>query len=162
MAAITQTPALSTIGRSLVWAVEATADTRPTTGYKQIHGIKEFPEMNPTPETIDTTTTDNTEYKTSIPGLKDLGGALAFKANLTESFILEWDEMYTAWKTGKAAGKAMHVAVVDVGLAKATYFTAEPSLLGLPGGGVAAVLETTGYLTPTGEPKLEVKPTVTP
>lgn len=156
---IIQTPSLSTIGMSLQYAIEATAGTRPTTGYSQIHGIKEFPEMNPSPETIDTTTTDELEYKKSIPGLKDLGGALAFKGNLTQSFLDEWTALMTAFDTGKKDNKKAWFAVVIPDLTDATYFTGEPSALGLSGGSVASVLETTGYVTPTNEPKKFPKPT---
>ena len=88
---------LSTAGVTVGYAVEATAGTRPTTGYKAILGIKSIPEINSQPETLDTTTLAATEYKTSINGLKDLGGALAFGANLTEASHTQWKEIYQAW-----------------------------------------------------------------
>ena len=75
---------LSTAGVQLLYAVEATKGTRPTSGYTRIKGIKSTPSLNPSPETLETTTLDETEYKTYIDGLKDLGGALEFTFNLTE------------------------------------------------------------------------------
>ena len=72
--------AISTAGVTFGYAVEATAGTRPTTGYILIPDIKEIPEMNPEPETLESTTLAATEFKTYIEGLKDLGGALSFLA----------------------------------------------------------------------------------
>ena len=40
---------LSTAGVKLLYAAEATAGTRPTTGYKEISEIKSIPELNPEP-----------------------------------------------------------------------------------------------------------------
>ena len=76
--------ALNTAGVTVGYAVEASAGNRPTTNYIEIPDIKEVPEMNPEPETLETTVLKETEYKTYIEGLKDLGGALSFLANYTE------------------------------------------------------------------------------
>ena len=46
--------AMSTAGVTVNYAVEATAGTRPTTGYIKIPSIKSVPEMNPSPETLET------------------------------------------------------------------------------------------------------------
>ena len=58
--------ALSTAGVTIGYATETTVGTRPTTGYTVIPDIKEIPEMNPEPETLETTTLAATEYKTYI------------------------------------------------------------------------------------------------
>ena len=63
---------LSTAGVQLAYAVEATAGTRPSTGFTRIHGIKSTPSLNPAPETIEATTLDETEYKTYVNGLHKL------------------------------------------------------------------------------------------
>ena len=76
---------LSTAGVTLLYAAEATAGTRPTTGYEKISEIKSIPELNPEPDNLETTTLEETERKTYVPGLKDIGGALSFTANLTEA-----------------------------------------------------------------------------
>ena len=81
---------LSTAGVQLWYAVEASAGTRPTSGYTRIYGIKSTPSLNPAPDTLETTTFDETEYKTYIDGLKDLGGALEFTFNLTEALNTAW------------------------------------------------------------------------
>jgi hypothetical protein len=151
--------ALSTAGVTLGYAVEATAGTRPTTGFTVIPEIKEIPEMNPEPETLETTTLAETEYKTYIEGLKDLGGALSFLANYTTELETVWGELVTAYQTAKAAGKATWFEVKHPQLENSVYFTGQPSAMGLPAMSVNAVLETNLYITPTNAPAWEAKST---
>ena len=92
---------LSTAGVSLQYAVEVTAGERPTTGYAPITGIKSIPSLNPAPDTIETTDLSQTEFKTYIDGLKDLGGALEFTANLTQELQTLWDTIVAAYVDGK-------------------------------------------------------------
>ncbi len=151
--------ALSTAGVTLGYAVEATAGTRPTTGFTVIPEIKEIPEMNPEPETLETTTLAATEYKTYIEGLKDLGGALGFLANYTTELETVWAALVEAYKTAKAAGKATWFEVKHPQLEKSVFFTGQPSAMGLPAMSVNAVLETNFYITPTNAPAWETKST---
>ena len=150
---------LSTAGIRLLYAVESTAGTRPTTGYKELHGPKTTPSLNPAPETLETTTLNETEYKTYIDGLKDLGGALEFTFNLTEELVTEWDELMTAYETAKETGKATWFTIVIPGLTESFYFTGNPSDMGLPEASVSSVLEITNYITPTNAPEKYAKPT---
>lgn len=150
---------LSTAGVTLNYAVEATAGTRPTSGYTEIPEIKSIPELNPEPESIETTTLKETEYKTYIPGLKDLGGSLAFTANLTAETITAWDTLMTAYDTAAAAGKSMWFCIMIPGLTEAMYFPGQPSPMGMPSAEVNAVLEISLYITATGAPVWEAKPT---
>lgn len=150
---------LSTAGVQLHYAVEVTAGTRPTTGYTRIYGAKTTPSLNPSPETLETTTLDETEYKTYIDGLKDLGGALEFTFNLTEDLIDAWDTLMSKYETGKASGKATWFTIVIPGLTESFYFTGNPSNMGLPETSVSSVLEITNYITPTNAPEKFPKPT---
>ena len=150
---------LSTAGIQLLYAVETTAGTRPTSGYTRIRGIKSTPSLNPAPDTLETTTLDETEYKTYIDGLKDLGGALEFTFNLTEELITNWESLMDAYEAGKLANKATWFAIVVPGLTKAFFFTGNPSEMGLPETEVNAVLEITNYITPTNAPAKFDKPT---
>ncbi len=151
--------ALSTAGVTLGYAVEATAGTRPTTGFTIIPEIKEIPEMNPEPETLETTTLAETEYKTYIEGLKDLGGALSFLANYTTELETVWGALVEAYQEAKASGKATWFEVKHPQLEKSVYFTGQPSAMGLPAMSVNAVLETNLYITPTNAPAWETKTT---
>ena len=150
---------LSTAGIKLLYAVESNAGTRPTSGYTRIKGIKSTPSLNPAPDTLETTTLDETEYKTYIDGLKDLGGALEFTFNLTEELITAWETMMDAYEAGKLANKATWFCIAVPGLTKAFFFTGNPSEMGLPETEVNAVLEITNYITPTNAPAKFDKPT---
>ena len=151
--------ALSTAGVTVGYAVEATAGTRPTTGYTVIPDIKEVPEMNPEPETLESTTLAQTEYKTYIEGLKDLGGALSFVANFTTELEEVWDELVTQYKSAKTSDKSVWFEVKHPGLEKSVFFTGQPSAMGLPAMSVNAILETNLYITPTNAPIWETKTT---
>lgn len=150
---------LSTAGIKLKYAVETTKGTRPTTGYIAINGAKSTPSLNPAPDTLETTTLDETEFKTYIDGLKDLGGALEFTFNLTQELVDTWDDLMTAYEAGKAAEKATWFLIDIPGLTKGYYFTGNPSAMGLPETSVNAVLEITNYITPTNAPEQYEKPT---
>ena len=150
---------LSTIGVQLHYAVETTAGTRPTSGYKRIYGIKSTPSLNPAPDTIETTTLDELEYKTYVDGLKDLGGALEFTFNLTEELIEKWDALMDAYEAGAESGMRTWFAIVVPGLSEAFYFAGNPSSMGLPETSVNTVLEITNYITPVGAPVKAAKPT---
>jgi len=150
---------LSTAGVSLSYASEVTAGTRPTTGYIKVPGMKSTPDLNPAPETIETTTLDDMEYKTYVDGLKDMGGALEFTANFTEDLIDTWDTLMEAYRTAKTSNKSIWFVIQHPDLTKGVYFRGNPSSMGLPAVEVGAVLETTLFITPTSEPIQEAKPT---
>lgn len=152
--------ALSTAGVTVKYAIETTAGTRPTTGYIMIPDIKEVPEMNPEPETLESTTLAETEYKTYIPGLKDLGGALTFLANYTDELSTVWETLMTAYKTAKSGGKNVWFLIDHPDIEKGVFFTGEPSAMGLPAMSVSSILETNLYITPTNAPEWLEKPTV--
>ena len=144
---------LSTAGVKLGYAVETTAGEKPTTGFKYISELKEIPEINPEPSLLETTTLDELEYRTYIPGLKDLGSALGFLANFTQDFKDQWEEMVASSETAKADGKATWYVIVIPSITEACYFQGEPTPLGVPGATVDSVLETNAYITPTSAPE---------
>lgn len=151
---------LSTAGVTLHYAAETTAGQRPTSGYSKISEVKSIPELNPEPDNLETTTLEETEWKTYIPGLKDIGGALSFTANLTEKSMEEWESVVEAYNTAAKNNLATWFCIIIPGLTKALYFTGQPSPMGMPGMEVSAVLETNLYITPTGAPQWQAKPTV--
>ena len=150
---------LSTAGITLKYAVETTKGTKPTTGYTEVPEIKEIPEINPEPSTLETTTLKETEYKTYIDGLKDLGGALTFVANLTDDFKTTWEQIMSSYETAKESGKAVWWLIDIPGITEGCYFTGDPSNLGVPGASVDSVLEVNVYITPTNAPTWAQKPT---
>lgn len=140
---------LSTAGIKMGYAVEETAGTRPTTGYVVIPSLKSIPSLNPAPDTLETTDLSQTEYKTYIDGLKDLGGALTFTANLTQEFTEKWAALMTAYETAKEEGKQMWFCVAIPGITNNFFFRGNPSDQGLPAAEVNSVLETEVFITPT-------------
>lgn len=150
---------LSTAGMSLQYAVETTKGVRPTSGFKVIPEVKTMPSFNPAPNTIESTTLAETEYTTHVKGLKDMGGALDYGANLTEDLITFWDTLMSEYEAAEQEDKAMWFAVVHPKLTKATYYKGEPSPLGLNESAVGNMAETTLYITPNSAPIMEAKPT---
>jgi hypothetical protein len=96
---------LSTAGIHLGYAIEETAGTRPTSGYTDLPGVKSTPSLNPSPDTLDATTLNDSEWKVYIQGLKDLGGNLEFTFNLTQALLDTWDSLMTAYEAGITTGK---------------------------------------------------------
>ena len=149
---------LSTAGIHLLYAVESTAGTRPTTGYIDIKGVKSVPSLNPSPDSLETTDLNQTEYKTYIDGLKDMGGAIEFTFNLNNNLITTWETLMTAYETAKAQNKAVWFLIYIPELSKVFYFTGNPSSLGMPEAAVSSVLEITNYITPTDAPVMAAAP----
>lgn len=149
---------LSTLGIHLKYAVETEKGVIPTTGYVDLVGVKSTPSLNPSPDTLETTTLNETEYKTYIDGLKDLGGALEFTFNLTQELVTIWETLMTAYEAAKVAGKSIWFLIDIPGLEEGWYFTGNPSNMGIPETEVNSVLEITNYITPTGAPEKAEKP----
>lgn len=139
---------LSSAGVSVQYAVEETAGTRPTSGYKKITGIKSTPDLNPEASSLDVTDLSDTEWKRYIGGLKDPGGALAFGANNTEAFQTDWSGLVEEYNTAKETGLGMWFAIVIPGLTKSFYMSVEPQPLGLSAIEVDSVLEIEAYASP--------------
>lgn len=157
--------AISSIGIKVSYAFETTAGTRPTTGYTHIPQIKEIPELNPSPETLETTSFDNLKYRTYIDGLKDPGGTLDFLANLTQELYTMWQDpasgVMSQWEAAKEDGKAMYLCIDIPGISESCYISVIPSDLGLPSASVNTVLEITLHFTAEGEPVWAADPTYT-
>lgn len=145
---------------TVYYVVESSAGTRPTTGLTKIPEIKSIPSFNPAPETIQSTTLEETEYHTYVEGLKDLGGALEFGANLTQDLISVWSSCNSA-HDALTGGKAMWFYVVHSGLSSAVAFEGDPAPLGLNESSVGSMLETTLYITPNSAPEWVTVPTIT-
>ena len=151
--------ALSTIGIKVSYAVESTKGTRPTAGYKHIPDLKSIPSINPAPNTADATTFDNLEYTSYVQLLKDIGGALEISANFTQELFEVWDGMVDAYEAGIKDGKETWICFEIPGFEKSAFVTVQPARMGIPEASANALLETTVFITPTGEPVFEADPT---
>ena len=147
---------LTSIGVKVGFAFSNTATNSPESlTYTRIPQVKSIPEMNPSPDTLETTSFDNLEFKTYVAGLKDLGGVIDFNANLTQELYNQWEGVggiMATWETTKAAGGEMYLCINIPNLSDSCYLSVEPSHIGLPAAEVNSVLETTLHFTPVGEP----------
>lgn len=139
--------AFNTAGVKIKYAQEASVGVRPITGFTALPDIKTTPDLNAEPSTLDTTTFESLEWKTAIPGLKDVGGAVAFTGNLTSELKTAWASCVSAAKTARAAGKAtwFEVAIPNF---DSFFFAGIPVDMGLKGMGVDEVAEIDLYVTP--------------
>lgn len=150
---------ISTAGIIVAYAFETTANTRPTTGWTHIPGIKSIPSLNEQPNMIDTTTLDELTTRVGVPGLKGLPTGTNFTASWTDALIKQWADVMSKYETAKSSGKQMWITVVVPGITDAFYFSAIPSALDLPAAGVEAAAEIDIYITPTSERTMDAKPT---
>lgn len=139
--------------------------TPPTTDltFTHIPMIKEIPDLDSAPDNIETTSLDNDEYKTYVSGLKDLGGALAFTAGLSNDLLTLWNgtgekdsptAVCDCWEKIKDSNEGALWLCVDIpGLTKSIYFKFEPSKIGLTGMGVNEAIDVDLHITPLSEPQ---------
>ena len=145
--------ALSTLGVAVGFAFGAKDSTaRPTTNYTIITDIKDVPDFNPAPDTLETTTLINEQYKTYIHGLKDLGGDLAFTANFTQELFNLYETASTGILARYKSGLPMWLVIDHPVLTKSLFVNVAPSPLGLNAMSVNSVAEVTLHFAPLGEP----------
>lgn len=137
----------STAGIKVKYAPEATAGTRPTTNYTVIPNIKSTPDFNPEPSTLDVTDLSDTVWKRSIEGLKDIGGAVAFSANLTSALVTAWETLVSAYETAHSSNKAIWFEI-SIPNFDSFYFAGKPSELGAKAFEVDSVADIDLYVTP--------------
>lgn len=115
----------------------------------KISGITSIPEIGGAPETFETTSLDNTEYKTYVNGLKDTGGALQLQANDTPEFRQSVKDLITAQEE-----KVIEFAIdIPEPISEYLLFDGEAAPLGFGGAEINGVLTTSLYVTPKSEPK---------
>lgn len=144
--------AVSTAGMLVKYAVEATAGTRPTTGYTAIPGCKAIPAMFNDPNTLQSTPLSATKNHTYIDGLGDSGGAIAITVNDYAEFRTAWEACVTAYE-GLTGGKGMwfEIAYPSDSTLDSFYVPAKPLPLGFGGAEVDSVLENNANILPQGD-----------
>ncbi len=120
---------LTTVGAKVAYAVATTAGTRPTTGYTDLIGLTEAPEIDLAVETLDASDLSDTKTRYK-PGRLDPGGEKTFTANNTAAFRTLWATCVSAAETALAAGKETYFAYIVDGDDDAYYFTGMPQALG--------------------------------
>lgn len=141
---------VSSIGVKVLYAVETTAGTRPTTGYTFIPNITAAPAFDMVPEQIDASDLgdDITQY---LPGRRDPGGDAAFTANITGDFLTAWETLVSAAATAKADGKRVWFEYQTPNFAKSYFWSGEPVALGHGGLEQNAVQTVQAHVVPNGD-----------
>lgn len=136
----------NTIGVRIKYAIEATAGSRPTSGYTNIPDVKSIPEIQLNPSQLEVTNLVDT-YKRFIPGVRDPGSDFNMTANMTTSMKTMWASLCTsanaAWVSGKSTW--FEVAIPNF---ESFYFAGLPVELGLSEQSVDAVEEAALHIIP--------------
>ena len=136
----------NTIGVKIGYAVEASAGTRPTTGYVNIPDIKSIPGGELNPSKLEVTNLVD-KYKRYITGVLDAGDDVALTANLTASLKSVWASLVSAaasaWASGKATWFEISIPNFD-----SFYIAGIPTEMGFNEMGVDAVAEASLHIIP--------------
>ena len=138
---------VSTAGILIKYACEATAGTRPTSGYTTIPNVTASPSVNGEPDSLEVTDLSDREWKRYILGLKDPGGVIPLTVNFTSAFKTVWETLVEAAKTAFEANKAtwFEISIPTIG---SFYIAGMPSELGIDSYEPNAVLQNTCYIAP--------------
>ena len=152
---------LSTAGIRVGWATESSSGTRPTTGYTNLPNPKSIPDMNPTPNALDITSLNDTEWKRYMEGLKDMGGALEITFGMSQAFFDLWETICDTDDANKATSKRTWFVFYVPGLTKSFFVPVDPARVGMPAAEVDSVFDVTVNVLPIGAPVWEtaVNPT---
>ena len=136
----------NTIGVKLGYAVEASAGTRPTSGYTNIPDIKTIPGIELSPSKLEVTNLVD-KYKRYVNGVMDAGDDVAVTANLTAALKTLWASLVSAAGTAWASGKSTWFEISIPGF-DSFYFAGIPTEMGFNEMGVDAVAEASLHIIP--------------
>ena len=136
----------NTIGVKLGYAVEATAGSRPTSGYMNIPDIKSLPSVDLSPSKLEVTNLVD-KYRRYITGVLDAGDDINVTANLTASLKTVWATLVasaaSAWASQKSTWFEISIPNFD-----SFYFAGIPTEMGVSELGVDAVVEASLHIIP--------------
>ena len=136
----------NTIGVKLGYCVEASAGTRPTSGYTNIPDIKSIPAIDLTPSKLEVTNLID-KYRRFITGVLDAGDSIDVNANLTAALKTAWASLVSAaasaWTSQKSTWFEISIPNFD-----SFYFAGIPSEMGVGELGVDAVAEASLHIIP--------------
>jgi len=142
--------ALTSIGLVVAVAVETTAGTKPVTNYYKVPGVTDLPDLDFDPDTIETTSYDNLDYKSYLPGLKDTGGIVSLEANYTEYGVGMWDDMAATIEADTTGIKAWILVSIE-GTTTKWFIPAKLVETGVPTAPVNDKVSTTYKFTVLGD-----------
>lgn len=139
-------------GSWVKWAAEATAGTRPTSGYTVLKGVTAVPAFGDQPGVLDVTAINNTN-RVYIFDLPDSGGVIALTVNDATEFRESFEAMKTAYDTAVAANKGFWIEYAyppESGI-DSFYYPAAVHELGFGGIEVGAALSNSACVAPAGD-----------
>ena len=136
----------NTIGVKLGYCVEASAGSRPTSGYTNIPDIKSIPAIDLTPSKLEVTNLID-KYRRFITGVLDAGDSIDVNANLTATLKTAWASLVSAaasaWTSQKSTWFEISIPNFD-----SFYFAGIPTEMGVSELGVDAVAEASLHIIP--------------
>jgi hypothetical protein len=116
---------LTSLGVKIAIGSSTDAKTKPN-AWSKIPQVIEMSEIDLDPDTIDTTSFDDIEYKTSVPGLIDSSGIQTITVNATSEGEAEtlWNEMVSA------SSAYVWLCIVIPNQTKATFIPITPIATG--------------------------------
>lgn len=136
----------NTIGVKLKYCVEASAGSRPTTGYTNIPDIKSIPAIDLTPSKLEVTNLID-KYRRFITGVLDAGDSIDVNANLTATLKTAWASLISAANSAWASQKSTWFEI-SIPNFDSFYFAGIPSEMGVGELGVDAVAEASLHIIP--------------
>lgn len=139
-----------TAGIDFGYAAGTAAGTVPSS-WTHIPDITDIPEIGASePETYESTSLDNLEYKTYVAGLKDLGGALGLTVNDTPEFRAAWKAFVTASEGEYGAWASI---LIPAPINQRLTMKVQATPYGFGGASINGILTNTAYITPLSEPE---------
>ena len=80
-------------------------------------------------------------------------------ANFTQELFEVWEELVDNYETAIKDDKETWICFDIPGFDKSAFITIQPARMGIPEASANSLLETTVFITPTGEPIFEADPT---
>lgn len=148
-------------GTTIGYAVETTANTKPTANYTLLPDVKSISELNSAPGSIDVTVLSETVRKRNIADLPDAFDNLEIGYLFTSAFQDAWDNIITAQATAEAASKSVWFEIKNPTLAKSVFFKGHAAPIGVPAFETGNAVESSAYITVLNEPAWGTKSTTT-
>ena len=136
----------NTIGVKLGYCVEASAGTRPTTGYVNIPDIKSIPAIDLNPSKLEVTNLLD-KYRRFITGVLDAGDSIDINANLTAALKAAWASLVSAATSAWASQKSTWFEI-SIPNFESFYIAGIPTEMGVGELGVDAVAEASLHIIP--------------
>ena len=139
-------------GAKVKYAPEATAGSRPTSGYTELTGVTAVPAFGDQPGTVDVTAIAN-KNRVYIFDLPDSGGLIALTVNDADGFRAAYKSMYSSYTTAVGASKGFWIeyAYPSETSIDSFFYPAALHEIGFGGWEVGAAMQNSVPIAPAGD-----------